>query len=65
MHKCLHKDDIFSKCKEYFKTRKTAANARCNGTKIKIPRTKLEAAGKSTYYQEAIVFNEIPENTRK
>ena len=26
---------------------------------------KLEAARKSTYYQGAIVFNELPENTRK
>ena len=51
--------------KEYYTIRKTTANTRCNGTKLDIPKIKLEAARKSTYYQGAIVFNELPENTRK
>ena len=65
VHKCLHNDDICSEFKENYTIRKTTANTRCNGTKLDIPKIKLEAARKSTYYQGAIVFNELPENTRK
>ena len=65
VHKCLHNDDICSELKEYYTIRKTTANTRCNGTKLDIPKIKLEAARKSTYYQGAIVFNELPEDTRK
>ena len=65
VHKCLHNEDICREFKEYYMIRKTTANTRCNGTKLEIPKIKLEAARKSTYYQGAIVFNELPENTRK
>ena len=65
VHKCLHNEDMCSEFKEYYMIRKTTANTRCNGTKLEIPKIKLEAARKSTYYQGAIVFNELPENTRK
>ena len=65
VHKCLHNEDICSEFKEYYTIQKTTANTRCNGTKLDIPKIKLEAARKSTYYQGAIVVNELPENTRK
>ena len=65
MHKCLHKEDVFSEFKKCCKILKTAVNTRCNGTKIEIPKIKLEATWKSTYYQGAIVFNGLPKNMRK
>ena len=65
VHKCLHNDDICCEFKKYFKIRNISANTRCNGMKIDIPRIKLEAARKAVYFQGAIIFNELPEHTRK
>ena len=65
VHKCLHNDDICCEFKEYFKIRNISANTRWNGMKIDIPRIKLEGARKATYLQGAIIFNELPEHTRK
>ena len=36
-----------------------------NDMKIDIPGIKLEAARKAVYFQGAIIFNELPEHTRK
>ena len=65
VHTCLHNDDICCEFKEYFEIRSTSAYTTCNGMKIEIPRIKLEAARKATYFQGAIVFNELPEHIRK
>ena len=65
VRKCLHNDDICCEFKEYFKIRNISANTRCNGMKIDIPKIKLEAARKAVYFQGAIIFNELPEHTRK
>ena len=40
-------------------------NTRRNGTKIEVPKIKLEAASKCTYFQGAIIFDELPTDTRK
>ena len=65
VHKCLYSNDVYSKFKEYYKMKRTNVNTRNNGTKIEIPKIKLEIARKSTYYQGTIVFNELPITTRK
>ena len=61
MYKCLHNDDICSQFKEYFKIQ----NSTANDMKIDLPRIKLEAARKVNYFQGAIIFNKLPEHTRK
>ena len=58
-------EDICSEFKEYYMIRETTANTRCNGTKLEIPKIKLEATRTLIYYQGTTVFNELPENTRK
>lgn len=45
--------------------RKTTVNTRYKGTKLEIPKIKLEAVRKSTCYQGSTVFNELPENMMK
>ena len=65
VQKCLYNDDICCEFKQYFKMQNTSANTRCNGTKIDVPRIKLETARKATYFQGAIIFSELSEHTRK
>ena len=65
VHKCLHSEGVFKEFKDYFKVGRTNANTRHNGTNIEIPKIKLETARKSTYYQGATIFNELPTNLRE
>ena len=65
VHKCLYSEEICSSFKNYYKMKETNLNTRNNGSKIEIPKIKLETARKSTYYQGSIVFNELPKDLRR
>ena len=64
VHKCLYSNQLNDNFSDYFAFKKSTVNTRSNGTKLVIPRIKLESARKSTYYQGAIVFNDLPKDIR-
>ena len=55
VHKCLHGNEFDEHFKDYFKFKKTTVTTRDNGTKIIVPRIKLEVARKSAFFQGAIL----------
>ena len=60
VHKCLHTKEFEDYFGDYFKCKKTKVNTRDNGTKVVMPRIKLETARKSAFYQGAKIFNLLP-----
>ena len=52
VHKCLHTDQFNDHC------------TRDNGTKLLMPRIKLEIARKSAFCQGAMLFNSLPKEIR-
>ena len=64
VHKCLHSKEFEDHFGDYFKYKKTTVRTRDNGTKIAMPRIKLEIARKSAFYQGAKIFNLLPKHLR-
>ena len=64
VHKSLHTKQFEDHFVDYFKYKKTKVNTRDNGTKVAMPRIKLEIARKSAFYQGAKLFNSLPREFR-
>ena len=64
VHKCLHADQFNDRFGDYFTLKNTNVGTRDNGTKLVMPRIKLEIARKSAFYQGAMLFNSLPKEIR-
>ena len=63
VHRCLS-NNVCTNFKNYFDLC-SGRNTRNQGILIRLPKTKLEAARKSFYFQGAMVFNNLPIEIRK
>jgi hypothetical protein len=63
VQKCLYGEvcDTFS---NYFELKNTRVNTRNNGSMVQVPKTKLEVARASFYFQGATLFNGLPKEIR-
>ena len=59
IHKCLHTDQFNDHFSDYFTLKNTNVGTRDNGTRLVMPRIKLEIARKSAFYQGAMLFNSL------
>ena len=64
VHKCLHTDQFNDHFGDYFTLENTNVSTRDNGTKLVMPRIKLEIARKSAFYQGAMLFNSLSKDVR-
>ena len=64
VHKCMYDTNMCSHFKNLFNLKYNSKNTRNNGTKIEVPKIKLEAARASFFYQGAILFNNLPKDLR-
>ena len=64
VHKCLHTGQFNDHFGDYFTFKNTSVGTRDNGTKLVMPRIKLEIARKSAFYQGAMLFNSSSKEIR-
>ena len=64
VHKCLHTDQFNDHFGDYFTLKSTNVSTQDNGTKLVMPKIKLEIARKSAFYQGAMLFNSLPKEIR-